>query len=160
MAAIIDAATKYLAYSFLVVLMLILDLIILHMDSKTAILGQLVHISWLFLLFSDKVAAIWDLAIKYLTYSCFVVSVLILELINLYLDTKTTILCQVVITSWLFFKFSNKMPAILDCAKLAALDRIATTFLVIFVFSDLKYMGIATISTRISLLLMKLKQKS
>ena len=75
------------------------------MDSKTAILGQLVHISWLFLLFSDKMAAILDLAIKYLTYSCFVVFVLILELINLYLDTKTTILCQLVIISWLSFSF-------------------------------------------------------
>ena len=85
--------------------MLILDLIILYMDSKTAILGQLVHISWLFLLFSDKMAAILDLAIKYLTYSCFVVFVLILELINLYLDTKTTILCQLVIISWLSFSF-------------------------------------------------------
>ena len=104
MAPILDSATKYLAYIFFV-LMLILDLIILYMDSKTAILGQLVHISWLFLLFSDKMAAILDLAIKYLTYSCFVVFVLILELINLYLDTKTTILCQLVIISWLSFSF-------------------------------------------------------
>ena len=121
MAPILDSATKYLAYIFFV-LMLILDLIILHMDSKTAILGQLVHISWLFLLFSDKMAAILDLAIKYLTYSCFVVFVLILELINLYLDTKTTILCQLVIISWQFFQFSNKMAAILDFARLASLD--------------------------------------
>ena len=109
--------------------------------------------------FSDKMAAILDLAIKYLIYRFFVVFVLILELMNLYLDTKTTILCQLVIISWLFFKFSDKMAAILDFARLVVRDRIAITFLVIFVISDLKYMGIGTISTRISLLLMKLKQK-
>ena len=58
-----------------------------------------------------------------------------------------------------FFQFSNELAAILDFAWLAALYGIAITFLAIFVFPDIKYIGIATISTRISLLLMKLKQK-
>ena len=44
------------------VLMSILDLINLHLDTKTIILGELVHASWLFLEFSDKMAAILDLA--------------------------------------------------------------------------------------------------
>ena len=50
------------------------------------------------------------------------------------------------------------MAAILDFAWLAALDGVATIFLVIFDVPDLKYMGIATKSTKISLLLMKLEQ--
>jgi len=58
-----------------------------------------------------------------------------------------------------FFQFSNELAAILDFAWLAALYGIAITFLAIFVLPDIKYIGIATISTRISLLLMKLKQK-
>ena len=104
-------------------------------------------------------AAILDLATRYLTYRFFVVFMLILELINLHLDTKTIILGELVHASWLFLKFSDKMAAILDFAWLAALDGVATIFLVIFHFPDLKYMGITTKSTRISLLLMELMQK-
>ena len=62
MAAILDLATRYLTYRFFVVFMLILELINLHLDTKTIILGELVHASWLFLEFSDKMAAILDLA--------------------------------------------------------------------------------------------------
>ena len=156
---ILDLATIYLTYRFLVVLMLILELINLHLDTKTTILGKLVHNSWLFFQFSYKIATILDLATRYLTYRFFVVFMLILELINLHLDTKTIILGELVHASWLFLEFSDKMAAILDFAWLAALYGIAITFLAIFVFPDIKYIGIATISTRISLLLMKLKQK-
>ena len=98
--------------------MSILDLINLHLDTKTTILGQLlvVHISWLFFYFSDKKLAILDLATRYLTYRFFVVFMLILELINLHLDTKTIILGELVHASWLFLEFSDKMAAILDLA--------------------------------------------
>ena len=76
----------------------------LHVNTKTTILGQLlvVHISWLFFYFSDKKLAILDLATRYLTYRFFVVLMLILELINLHLDTKTTIPGELVHASWLF----------------------------------------------------------
>ena len=57
MVAILDLAIKYFF-----VLMSILDLINLHLDTKTIILGELVHASWLFLEFSDKMAAILDFA--------------------------------------------------------------------------------------------------
>ena len=79
MAAILDLSTRYLTYRFFVVLMLILELINLHLDTKTTILGQLVQISWICLHFSDKMAAILDLAIKYLPYR-FVFFVFILNL--------------------------------------------------------------------------------
>ena len=108
MAAIIDAATKYLAYSFLVVLMLILDLIILHMDTKTTFLGHLVHILWLFLFFSDKMAAILDLAIKYLTYRFFCCLCVNPRVNRPVFGHQITILGQLVIISWLFFQFSKK----------------------------------------------------
>ena len=51
---------------------------------------------------------------------------LILDLINLHLDTKTTIPRQ--ISSYLFLSFSNEIAAIVDLAWLAALDRVATKF--------------------------------
>ena len=61
MVATLDLATRYLTYRFFIVFMLILELINLHLDSKTIIL-ELVHASWLFLEFSDKMAAILDFA--------------------------------------------------------------------------------------------------
>ena len=73
--------------------------------------------------------AILDLATRYLTYRFFIVFMLILELINLHLDTKTIILGELVHASWLFLEFSDKMAAILDFAWLAVLDEIATIFL-------------------------------
>ena len=70
---------------------------ILHyLDIKTTILGQIVHISWLLLQFSDEMVAILDLATKNLTYRFHVVLMLILDLINLHLNTKTIILCKLV----------------------------------------------------------------
>ena len=74
-------------------------------------------------------AAILDLATRYLTYRFFVVFMLILNFINLYLDTKTIILGELVHASWLFLEFSDKMAAILDFAWLAALDGVTTIFL-------------------------------
>ena len=50
----------------------------------------------IFFLFFNKMAAILDLAIKYLTNSFVVVWMFILDLINLDMDTKTTILGQLV----------------------------------------------------------------
>ena len=111
MAAILDLAIKYLTYRFLIVWILIFELINLHLDTKTTILHQLVHISWLFLQFYDKMVAILDLATRYLIYRFFADLMLI---IYLHLDTKTTILGELVHISWLFLQFSNKMAAILD----------------------------------------------
>ena len=76
-----------------------------YLDTKTTILGQ-VHISWLHLQFSDKMVAILDLATKYLTYRFHVVLMLILDFINLHLNTKTIILGKLVNISWLFLLFS------------------------------------------------------
>ena len=84
--------------------------------------------------FYDKMVAILDLATRYLIYRSFAELMLILELIYLHLDTKTTILGELVHISWLFLQFSNKMAAILDIAWLAALDGIATICLVIFLY--------------------------
>ena len=58
----LSLCTRYLTKGFLVVVMLILDLLNLHLDTKTTIPDQSVHILWLFLLFSYKIVAILDLA--------------------------------------------------------------------------------------------------
>ena len=99
------------------------------MDTKTVILGQVVPISWLLLQISDKMVVILDLATIYLTYRFLVVLVLILDFINLHLDTKSTIPGELVHASWLFLEFSDKMATIMDFAWLAALDGVTTIFL-------------------------------
>ena len=82
-------------------------------------------------------AAILDLATKYLIYKLFIVLIIILDLINLHLDIKTTILGKLVQILCLFLLFSDKMAAILDLAWLAALDGLATNF-----FGHISYLDI------------------
>ena len=106
---------------------------ILHyLYTKTPILGQVVHISWLLLQFSNKMAAILDLTTKYLTYRFHVVFMLILDFINLHLNTKTIILGKSVHISWLLLLFSYKMAAILDFSLVGSLRQGSNDFLVIF----------------------------
>ena len=82
-----------------------------------------------------------DFTIRCLAYRFFVGLILILNLNNLHLDTKTTILLvgQWVHISWLLLGFPNKMTAILDFAWLAALHRVSTIYSVIFFIK--KYNG-------------------